>query len=410
MQNFVYGTTIQYYFFMSLYPVLANESDRIHELQQLDILDSPGEKDFDEIVKLAVQTFQVSTSAISLIDRERQWFKARYGIDHKETLRGHAMCNYTILQDEVMEITDLQADDRFTESPLVYPQDGFRYYAGAPLISSNGLKIGTLCIMDRQPRQLSPDQKHTLLALSKHVMSVIELRQRNNELAHMAEMQNKIISIIGHDIRNPMSSFKVMLDLLDDKTNDFDETEAAEMNELLRNQMETTLDLLNNLVHWGKMHIRTGQGKREKTELKPLVTRTLKSIDLAAKLKNNTLLNDVAEDCYVYADEQVLEYIIRNLLSNANKFTEDGTITISVAESNKQHIISVTDTGVGMNSTQIHQILHEPGKHYTVGTRNEKGSGLGLSLVRAFLVKLKSKLLIDSVPQKGSTVSFTLHM
>ncbi len=386
-----------------------SESERLKELYHTEVLDTESESDFDDIVRLTSQTFNMPVSLITLIDAERQWVKAKIGAQLCEQSRNEAICNYTIAQDDVLEVCDLSKDHRFSHFPYVTGEPNLRYYAGAPLVTSKGFKIGTLCILDTAPGKLSAEQKAALRVLARHVVTLIELRVRNREMAQLSEMQNKVISIIGHDIRNPLASFRVMLDLIDDKSKEFDEDEAAEMNELLRKQMDSTLDLLSNLVQWGKLHIRLHNALPGSNDLYLLTNRVLSVIEVSASLKNNQLINNIPPQTYVYADEQALEFVLRNLLTNANKFTENGCITVAVNSTENQHFISVTDTGVGMDESQIQQVLYETGSYFTIGTKDEKGSGLGLSLVREFLRKVNSSLSIRSAPNAGTTVSFNIN-
>ncbi len=387
----------------------VNEFERISELYQTEILDTPSEADFNDIVKLTAQTLNMPVSMISFVDSDRQWIKAKVNSTLCETSRSEAICHYTIKQNEVFEILDLSDDARFSHFSYVKGDPSYKYYAGAPIITSKGYRIGSLCVLDVKKRELTADQKTTLQVLAKHVVSLIELRVRNREMTQLSEMQNKVISIIGHDIRNPLASFRVMLDLLDDKSKDFDEEEAAEMNELLRKQMDSTLNLLSNLVQWGKLHIRLHNTPPGSVELHRLVKRVMRSLELPANIKSNQLINAIPTETYLYADEQALEFVLRNLLTNANKFTDNGTITIAHQLKNNQHFISVSDSGVGMDEQQIKQVLFETGSYYTIGTRAEKGSGLGLSLVREFLAKVNSSLAIESKPGTGTTVSFHIN-
>ena len=395
---------------MQLQTVEVNEHERLRELYYTEILDTPSEKDFNDIVQLTAQTFNMPVSLITLIDCDRLWIKAKVGTALCEAKRNEAVCNYTIAQKEIFEVSDLSEDDRFSHFTYVKDGPAYKYYAGAPLVTSKGHKLGSLCVFDVQSRQLTNDQKNALHVLARQVVSLIELRVRNREMTQMSEMQNKVISIIGHDIRNPLASFRVMLDLLDDKSNDFDEEEAAEMNELLRKQMDSTLDLLSNLVQWGKLHIRLNKSQPYSTDMHALVNRVAKPLALSATLKGNKFINDVPKETYVIADEQALEFVLRNLLTNANKFTDDGTITISHQLAPNKHIVAVTDTGVGMDEQQVHQTLFETGGVYTIGTKAEKGSGLGLSLVREFLGKINSSLAINSTVGAGTTVSFDINI
>jgi len=394
---------------MQLNPIETKELERLRELYYTEILDTPSEADFDDIVKLAAQTLNMPVSLITFIDSDRQWIKAKINVSVCETGRNEAICNYTIQQNEVFEVPNLSEDARFSHFPYVKEGPAYKYYAGAPLVTSKGYKLGSLCVLDVESRQLTAGQKAALQVLARHVVSLIELRVRNREMARLSEMQNKVISIIGHDVRNPLASFRVMLDLLDDKSKDFDEEEAAEMNELLRKQMDSTLDLLSNLVQWGKLHIRLGKSLPGSIDVHRLVNHVVRPLEFSATSKGNKIVTTIPKETYLYADEQALEFVLRNLLTNANKFTENGTITITHQFTNNQHLISVTDTGVGMDEQQIQKVLYETGNHFTSGTQAEKGSGLGLILVREFLAKVNSSLSIQSTPGAGTTVSFNIN-
>ncbi len=391
------------------YPISSNERERLKQLYKFEILDTPAEKDFDDVVRLATQICNMPFSFINLIDANRQWNKAAYGsIPNSEMSRNNAICNYTIEQDNIFEVKDCNQDERFSHMPYVLGHPNICYYAGIPLTTSTGYKIGTLCICDTVPRNLTTDQQLALEVLSRHVISMLELRVRNKQLQNMAETQNRIISIIGHDIRNPLSSFRVMLNMQQDEATAFDEEELKEMNELLVKQLDNTIDLLNNLVQWGKLQMKVKETKPQQVDLESIATRTLRDIEIAAAMKGNMLHKQVSKDMYIDGDDAAIEFVLRNLLSNANKFTENGKIIVACDIENDRPRISVTDTGVGMNNKQIHQVLNETGALISIGTHNERGSGLGLSLVREFLAKHNSQLNIQSAPGEGTTVSFHL--
>lgn len=165
----------------------ADEARRLATLLQYDVLDSPPEEAFDDLALLAAQICQVPTAMVSLIDQDRQWFKARVGMEAPETPRNVAFCAHTILHaDHLLEIRDARADPRFADSPLVTQDPHVRFYAGAPLVAPNGQALGALCVMDRVPHELSPQQRTALRALSRHVVAQLELRRQGRDLAREA--------------------------------------------------------------------------------------------------------------------------------------------------------------------------------------------------------------------------------
>ena len=155
---------------------LEREQQRQRALDELQILDTPPEPGFDELTRLASLYFHVPIALVTLIDRDRQWFKSRQGLDVAQTPRDIAFCNTAIQSSDVMVVNDAQLDPRFSQNPLVLGAPHVRFYAGAPLISSEGHALGTLCVIDREPRSFSPEQCGILAALSHQVIAQMELR------------------------------------------------------------------------------------------------------------------------------------------------------------------------------------------------------------------------------------------
>jgi PAS domain S-box-containing protein len=160
-----------------------NEQERLKALGRYGILDTAPERDFDDLVLMAAQICGTPISLLSLIDEDRQWFKAKIGLAITQTPRDLAFCAHAILQRDLFIIHDACADERFSANPLVTSEPHIRFYAGAPLITSDGYALGTLCVMDRVPRELSPEQAETLRLLSRRVISQLEWRNKNFDLA-----------------------------------------------------------------------------------------------------------------------------------------------------------------------------------------------------------------------------------
>lgn len=166
-----------------------DEAARLNALHTYNILDTPQERDFDDLVKLAARICDTPVSLVSLVDRDRQWFKGRYGLNLTETPRNVSFCQYAIRQpSQILEVRDATVDPRFSQSELVRQGPEFRYYAGAPLVCPEGHALGTLCVLDTKPRHLIDSQKDALQILSRQVMAQLELRRKLSEL-HRASFE-----------------------------------------------------------------------------------------------------------------------------------------------------------------------------------------------------------------------------
>jgi len=159
-------------------PVIStNEASRVAALQKYAILDSEPEQAFDDLTMLASYVCKTPIALISLIDENRQWFKAKVGVSATETSRNIAFCSTAIQQPDLFVVPDALLDERFRTNPLVVSEPNIRFYAGAPLINEDGYALGTLCVIDRTPRKLGADQEAALKALSRLVLMQMEFRR-----------------------------------------------------------------------------------------------------------------------------------------------------------------------------------------------------------------------------------------
>ena len=153
------------------------EASRIAALNRYAILDTEPEQSFDDLVTLAAHICKTPMAMLSLVDEHRQWFKSKVGVQVCETPREVSICTHAIQQDDLFIVPDARQDPRFRDNPLVVGEPRVRFYAGAPLINEDGFALGTLCVVDREPRELDEDQKNALLSLRRLALAQMELRQ-----------------------------------------------------------------------------------------------------------------------------------------------------------------------------------------------------------------------------------------
>lgn len=398
-----------------------NDDERLKKLNSYQILDTPSETDYDELVQLASQICNVPISLMTLVDKDRQWFKASVGLNVSETPREISFCGHAINENNLFIVEDASKDERFSDNPLVTSDPNIRFYMGMPLTTPDGFNIGTLCVIDHEPRVLTKEQENAIRVLAKQVVNHLELRNQINEIKNayvelyeerenyqrINKIYQKLLSIVGHDIRGPIYSFIQLVEMVMDGTVSYDD--FMHLAPDFKKNMQNTTNLLNNLVDWGKEHIQGNTIKLNEINFKQIVEKVKSNLITQANLKGIEIINRVPDNIIVHFDENIIRFILRNLISNALKFTKEGHIIIEASKSDSHFEFSVSDTGIGMTD-DIKRDIFKWGnvKNSRLGTNNEKGTGLGLSIIKEFVDQLNADIHIDTEINKGS--KFTIRI
>jgi signal transduction histidine kinase len=378
----------------------VNENLRLADLYQYDILDTPAEQQFDDLVTMASRICNAPVSMISLIDAERQWLKASVGRDCNETSRDISFSSHGILNDHIFIVPDATKDERFTDNPMVTGTPGIRFYAGVPLTSQAGNNLGMLCVKNTVPGNLTNEQQEALIILGKQVVKQMELRLKSKELERISNAHRRIISIISHDVRSPLSSVVSLLNMYQNRV--IDPARFTDFLQVAGAQLHCTLTLLENLVEWGRIQLQQPALVSETLLLKDEVFKAFNELAGQANLKDNKLINEVDDSILISLDENIIRFILRNLLTNANKFTGHGEITVEGFNQDNKTIIRISDTGIGMPQSMCERLFASKEKFSRRGTQNESGSGLGLVLIKEFIDKAHGSIKVISTEGHGS--------
>ncbi|NQZ23258.1 MAG: GAF domain-containing sensor histidine kinase [Colwellia sp.] len=378
------------------------EPQRIEELLRYEVLDTEDEKALDELTQLASAICGTSISLISLVDKDRQWFKSRVGLDAPQTPREIAFCSHTILQDQVFEIPDASADKRFADNPLVTGSPDIRFYAGAPLVSSCGMPIGTLCVIDTEPKKLDKKQLLALKTLAKQVISQLELRLHNRHLQRMQKNHKQILAALSHDLRSPFNGILGLSRVLHQNSVTLKPELIAKMADGILDSSLKVYQLLDEILQWSRNQLGAIQLELKATLLDPLIIETLDFMEESFSLKKINIKHLINEGVVAMADANLTKTIIRNLLANAIKYTpEQGNITIETQTVDGLVQLTITDTGKGV-PLEIQDALFKNCVASHFGTQGESGHGLGLSLCGDFARKQHGYLSLDKEYKAGA--------
>ncbi|HUR25709.1 MAG TPA: GAF domain-containing protein [Candidatus Thermoplasmatota archaeon] len=210
---------------MKVAPLPANEALRLEQLKRYEILDTAPEAEFDEAAIVAAAICHTPIAIVGLIDAGRQWYKAKVGVEATEVPREETFCQYALLDAKVMEVPDARKDPRFADAPAVTAAMGVRFYASAPLLDESGVALGTLCVVDHKPKELTAEQRQALEALARLVVAHMRLRIAHKTLAAVAgEVQalggtasrerQDLVNHISHELRTPLTPMMLQLHVL----------------------------------------------------------------------------------------------------------------------------------------------------------------------------------------------------
>lgn len=230
-------------------PIPANESERLQALLDYEVLDSESEDQFEELAFLASQICKTPVAAITLVDTDRQWFKAIHGLDYKGSSRDIAFCAHTILEPEILEVKNALQDERFHDNPFVVEGPKLRAYAGVPLTTPMGFPLGALCVLDRTARDFTAAQKESLKVIAGQVMTHLELRRMKMKFRPKFSHEGGVLAALSHELRTPLNGILGATELLLDSNLSEDQKTYVQLSQRSVSHMLETVD---NLLKLGK--------------------------------------------------------------------------------------------------------------------------------------------------------------
>jgi len=393
-------------------PPPKTEAARLAALHQLRILDTAPEPELDDLTNMVAFVCGTPMAVVSLVDSDRQWFKSRFGVSEIETPREISFCQHAILQRGLFVVPDARLDERFRDSPLVLDGPRIRFYAGAPLLDDDGHALGTLCTMDRVPRELSRQQGEALLTLARQASAHLRLRKAYDSLSKLEELRDSLTHMIVHDLRQPLQSLIGGLETLP-ILGDLNE-EQLEFVQLSAEGGQTLLQMINDLLDIGKMESGTLTLERSRIDPHACATHALQQVRNLAREKDLELRCELpAGDAELEADADKLRRVLANLLGNAIKFTpRGGSVSLSgqLHPADDSYRISVTDTGEGIPPDAFERIFEKFGQVQDRKAGRAMSTGLGLTFCKMVVEAHGGRIWVESTLGRGSTFSLTLPL
>lgn len=422
------------------YPVPENEQQRLSALRAFDIVDTAPEIDFDTLTRVTMLATNSPAGVIGLLEADRLWFKSQIGLGVSQLDREIAFCAHTIMRPgELLVVEDLQQDPRFRDNPLVTQAPHLRFYAGAPLVDRHGHALGTIAVVDTQPRKFSESQCEVLKDLSALVVTTLENRttaskleqanaqiaeertqlaarvaERTSQLQYANHAKDSFLATMSHEIRTPLGGLLGMMELLGLSKLDEAQTEILAA---ARQSGNSLLRIVNDILDWSKIEA----GKLELaprvatiSEMFKTVASTYAQIASEKDIKLQFEVDPALSDAHVF-DPLRLSQILNNFTSNALKFTEQGFVKVTAKraalhDGGEDIHFCVKDSGVGITLEQQQRLFRHYEQASADTARMYGGTGLGLSICRSLAELMEGSLSVESKPGSGSMFSISIRL
>lgn len=388
----------------------TGDSERIAALERYRIFGAPNQAAFDNIVKLASTIFQVPIAHISFLDADHEFMIANVGLGEVGLLdRGDSLCALTILEPRVLVVEDALKEPMLDKHPAVHGEFALRFYAGAPIITPDGHIIGTMCLVDKQPRKLTDQQIVILAELAKVAMEQVELRRANIEkadnLRFLLSQKDEFIGIASHELRTPITSLKAYLQLIKRSLPELQASHLPHLVQKAANSLEKLNGLIEDMLTANRLS--TGMLTPEKTnfDIHQAITtccEELYQIDV-------NIPNISGEPTSVHADPKQIYQAMGKLIDNAIKYAAGkDKLEISISQKDDMAVVRITDLGPGIAPQRLPRLFERYG---TYDSRKQI-SGLGLGLyISADIVKSNGgEIGVESQLGMGTTFWFSLPL
>lgn len=388
-----------------------NEAERVLLLKQLGVLDTEEEEVYDDVTQLASSIADTPICLISLVDAHRQWFKSHHGLSVRETPRDIAFCAHAINGSQPFVVCDSRTDERFYNNPLVTGEPHVIFYAGAPLTLSTGHNLGTLCVIDSRPREMSPAQIEQLQLLARHVVHLFVLRGKLSFLNLVEDAKDTWLANLSHDLKNPAATIVGFSALIDTELDTLSKTRLRSYLKAIARSSDTLMKMLDDIVELSRIESDCLSLDIKRTDLAATIAAVTAELQSQAAQRKATIACRVGAAHFCRADPKRLASVLTNLLTNALRYSYPGTVVQVATEQCDDEIrVHVSNEGEGIAEDKLEAVFERfgvAGNPLREGDR-DTGTGLGLALSRQLIEKMNGTISVRSTP--GAQTVFTVAL
>ncbi len=391
-----------------------HDNERIDYLNTFEIDRSLGTTDLDQMLVVACKMLDVPKGLISIVKEDIVDFKSQYGFKLPKTDRKLSFCSYAIASGkEIFYIEDATQHEELKDHPFVVAKDPVIFYAGVPLKDENDLPLGTVCVIDSQPRQLTVEQQNSLVLISKMIMGHLQLHKEKVLLEKkqaVLEEKNDLLKnfahVVSHDMKMPLASMILSSDLIRQKYQDKLEDDGFKYLASIKTAAFSMRDYIENIL----THYESEQITLNTQDQFDLNSMLLHIEEMLGMHRNDIQFVIPDDNLDMNCDEAAVEQILLNLIGNSLKYNnqECMRVQITATETDEHYRISVIDNGIGIPEDKLQKVFELFSTLDQPDRNGKRGHGIGLSTVKILVGKLGGTITCKSKVDQGTTFTFTV--